>query len=741
MASMVRERSLSLYLAAFAAALTIPLLIVAGMVIWRYASAESRGLEATAAHRSDDIAADIDRVLAARFAILQALATSPSLDSGDIEGFDAQAREFSGVGVDIRLRRVNGLMLVDTGLPKGAVLHSWPIIPPIQRVIDTKSPYFTNLYVSRDRGQHEVAIFLPVIRGGEARYLLSSVFNPDFFAQMLRARGMGPPYFASLADRSGVIIARSDRHAETIGRPLPGFAETPGTSGAWRGVNPQGVAVSAFYRRSDISGWLVTTGVDERILRAPLVKSLLWLLAAAAVLFGVSVLTAGAIMHRLAAASTTMTNAAAAVARGQLTVVPKTGIREVNQVGDAFAQASIKLHVQATALARANRDLEERVEQRSEELKASEERYRLLAENASDLIVLRNIPGRVFYASPSSTKLLGFTPEEMLEVTPVDLVHPDDWERVNAINRAIGEGLAEGFSIHRLRHKDGHWVWIQAAYSRLSDVGPDQPNIMAVVRDDTERQLHETKLRQSNEALKQFSAIVSHDLQAPLRHINMFADMLRAKVGDADEEATGYAVRIMASVERMQRLIRSLIGYTQVAYARVKIEEVPLARTVADAVALLEADIREAKAEVRVFNLPMVKGDADLLVRLFQNLIANAIKYRNAEPPVVKIRARPAGRNWEISVEDNGIGIDPQYRERIFEIFKRLHRDESRYPGMGVGLALCRRIVESHDGEIWLDTEHSQGARFRFTLPRKRDQVGLPAGGDDGHREAAHADR
>jgi PAS domain S-box-containing protein len=421
--------------------------------------------------------------------------------------------------------------------------------------------------------------------------------------------------------------------------------------------------------------------------------------------------------------------------------VPKTRIAEVNRVGEAFAQASVRLHLQSAALARANRELEQRVEQRGVELRASEERYRLLAENASDLIILRNAEGRTFYASPSARKLLGYTPEEMLETRPVMLVHPDDWARVDGINQAISQGRDLGFSIHRLRHKEGHWVWIQAAYSRLEGVGPDEPNIMVVIRDDTERQEQEARLHQSNEALRQFSAIVSHDLQAPLRHINMFSDMLKARVGESDSQAAGYAASIMASVERMQRLIRSLIAYTQVAYASVRQEDVDLARVAADAVALLGADIEAAGATVKTFNLPTVTGDAELLTRLFQNLIGNAVKYRGEEPLVVKIRARPAGRFWEISVEDNGIGIDGTYADRIFEIFRRLHRDESRYPGLGLGLALCRRIVESHGGEIWLDKEWSRGARFLLTLPRRRADKTRGTGGEDADAGSEAADR
>ncbi|WP_439575177.1 sensor histidine kinase [Phreatobacter sp.] len=743
----VRDRrpapSLWFYIAMLAAALTLPLLVLAGIVTWRYAEAEAGRLEAAAAQRNEDLASEVDRILASRLAILQVLASSPALDgAGDIARFDEQARQFSREGIDIRLRELSGQLLVDTGQPPGTALPHWPLLDAMNQAVQGRLPVFVDLYVSRGTGTYAVALVLPIVRDGEVRYLVSTIFHAEFFAQLLAGRGIRQPYFASIVDRSGLIIARSERHAELVGKPLPGFAESRDPAGRWRGINSQGVTVSGYYRRSPLSGWMVTAGVDVAALRAPLNVSLAWLAATATGLGVLAVGLSGLIMRRVGRAVVSVTEAASAMGRGQLTVVPETGIAEANAVGQAISEASIRLHRQAAQLVSANSALEDRVEERTRELAASEERYRLLADHASDMIVLRNIEGRVFYASPASLKLIGYSPEDMLDVTPSMLVHPDDMERVRAISEAIGAGRESDFSIHRLRHRDGHWVWVQAAFSRLSGRGADEPNIMAVVRDDTERQQSEARLRQSNEALKQFSAIVSHDLQAPLRHINMFAEMLKTRAEAADPQTAETAGRIMASAERMQRLIRSLNAYTQVAYREVRQEPVPLARVVAEALQLLDADIREAAAEVKVFNLPMVLGDPDLLVRLFQNLIANAVKYRGEASPVIRIRSRPAGRFWEIRVEDNGIGIATQHGEKVFEIFRRLHRDESRYAGMGVGLALCRRVVESHGGEIWLDTEASQGACFRFTLPRRREPAAPPEAGEDhGAIQQAHADR
>ncbi|WP_170181992.1 sensor histidine kinase [Phreatobacter stygius] len=707
------------YLAAFAAALAIPPLIFAAYVTYRYAWSEWQRFEAVAYQRNEDLVADLDRLLAARISLLQALATSPAIDNADFRRFDLQARQFVEQGIAIRMRDRTNQVVIDTARPLGAPLGKEPITARQQEVLEAKQPFITDLYTRQAEGQYAVGISVPVIRDGEVLYFLTTALSPAYLARFLGERGVEPPYYASIADRAGRVITRSTRHEESVGRALPGYERIRDAKGAWSGVNPEGVAVSAYYNRSELSGWFVTTGVDRQALEAPM-RSLLWrLFALAAALLTLSVGTATFLAHRFSQASSALAGAADAVGTGQLAATPQTPISEINRIGAAFSRASVQLQEQAKALERANQDLELRVARRTGELAASEERHRLLADNSTDVILLRKASGPVTFASPSCLRLLGYSVAEMQTKLPDDLIHPDDLGRVLAINRAIGPANPSASSIHRLRHKDGHWIWVQSTYSFMAQVGPDRPNIMAVVRDDTERQLRELKLRHSNEALQQFSAIVSHDLQAPLRHINMFSDLLQARVGNQDAETTGYARRIMASVERMQRQIRSLLVYTQVAYATVKSEEVPLERVIAEATALLDTQVEEAGARIDLIDRPVLWGDPDLLVTLFQNLIANALKYRRDDPPVVTITAQASGQQWEISVEDKGLGIDPQYSERIFEIFRRLHRDESRYPGMGLGLALCRRIVESHDGQIWLDTGYSQGARFRLTLPRR----------------------
>lgn len=251
--------------------------------------------------------------------------------------------------------------------------------------------------------------------------------------------------------------------------------------------------------------------------------------------------------------------------------------------------------------------------------------------------------------------------------------------------------------------------------------------VVSVGRDITEakRQQHQVEaqtneLRRKNEALDQFTATVSHDLKAPLRHLSMFAEMISEDLHRGEfAELAHYSDHVRKSAARMRRIIDSLLEFSQIAYRITSPKPVALSDVVRDALVLLETHVQETSGRIDVRPLPDVMGDPELLKRLAQNLIGNALKYRHPDKaPVVRVYSRQNDDGVAFIVEDDGIGIDPQHVERIFEVFQRLHRDETVYQGTGVGLALARRIVESHNGVIALDTSYGPGARFVVTFPQ-----------------------
>ncbi|HTA14698.1 MAG TPA: ATP-binding protein, partial [Solirubrobacteraceae bacterium] len=231
------------------------------------------------------------------------------------------------------------------------------------------------------------------------------------------------------------------------------------------------------------------------------------------------------------------------------------------------------------------------------------------------------------------------------------------------------------------------------------------------------------ELRRSNAELEQFAYVASHDLQEPLRKIASFCQALQTRYhGQLDERADQYIDFAVDGAKRMQVLINDLLAFSRAGRSGREHEPVDLGGVLSAVRSALADTLESAGAVLEADGLPTIRGDRSQLTSLFQNLVSNSVKFRGEEQPVVRIAAVRDGEQWQLSVSDNGIGIDPEYAERIFLIFQRLHSRET-YDGSGIGLALCRKIVEYHGGRIWLDTDYSGGTRFRFTLPAIKETM------------------
>jgi signal transduction histidine kinase len=244
------------------------------------------------------------------------------------------------------------------------------------------------------------------------------------------------------------------------------------------------------------------------------------------------------------------------------------------------------------------------------------------------------------------------------------------------------------------------------------------------IRAEEQLQRHATELERSNQELQQFAYVASHDLQEPLRMVTSYVQLLERRYRDQfDADANDFMDFVVEGANRMQQLIKGLLAYSRVGTQGKPFESVDCQRVVGHVLGNLQVAIEDSRATVTHDPLPTVTADPTQLVQLFQNLLGNALKFRNAEPPQIHIGAEwqdngasGKGAQWLFSVQDNGIGLEPQYAEQIFLIFQRLHtRDE--YPGTGIGLSICKRIVERHEGRIWVESQLGEGATFFFTLP------------------------
>jgi signal transduction histidine kinase len=253
--------------------------------------------------------------------------------------------------------------------------------------------------------------------------------------------------------------------------------------------------------------------------------------------------------------------------------------------------------------------------------------------------------------------------------------------------------------------------------------GPAEIALLAVRMEDMRARIVRelAEVQRSNDELEQFAYVASHDLQEPLRQVANFCALLeRRHGGDLDEQGREFLRFIVDGAERMQRLIEDLLAFSRVGRAPERFAELDLGRTLDDALADLETRRVQAGAEVTSDELPTVFGDRTLLTTLWRNLIGNALKFHRDAPPRVHVSCAPdADGDWELAVRDNGIGVEPQYAEQVFDIFRRLHPAE-RYEGTGIGLAMCKKIVEFHGGRIAIapNDDGTPGSTVRFSLPR-----------------------
>jgi signal transduction histidine kinase len=280
-----------------------------------------------------------------------------------------------------------------------------------------------------------------------------------------------------------------------------------------------------------------------------------------------------------------------------------------------------------------------------------------------------------------------------------DLSHPVSMRDAPAEIRILAE------QVDRMRLR------IVAEFAMAEQARDDAQRARAVVEEQA------VDLRRSNSELEQFAYVASHDLQEPLRKVASFCQLLERRYkGQLDERGEQYIEFAVDGAKRMQQLINDLLAFSRVGKLSGDFTPVNLNEALAQAQRQLGTILEETGATVTHDELPTINGEGTLLVQLFQNLVGNGVKFLGEEAPRVHIGVRREGAMWELSCRDNGIGIEPQYAEKIFVIFQRLHARDV-YEGTGIGLAMCKKIVEHHGGRIWLDTNSDAGAVFRWTLP------------------------
>jgi PAS domain S-box-containing protein len=359
-------------------------------------------------------------------------------------------------------------------------------------------------------------------------------------------------------------------------------------------------------------------------------------------------------------------------------------------------------------------------------LREREAKFRAVIQAAADGIIIIDPQGVIQVFNPASERIFGYCPDEVIGrkmemLVPQSQADHHDQNLRRARRSDEPPTIMVARELEGLR-KDGVTVPLELSIREARHDGTTV--FVGIVRDiterkraDRERQRALDELARSNQDLQQFADIVSHDLQEPLRMVSSYCELLRRRYrGQLDDDANQFIDFAIDGAQRMQLLIQDLLAYSRVGSRASAFGSTDANRSFELALANLQEGIAESQARISADPLPIVFADEVQLVQIFQNLLSNAIKYRRGERPEIQVKVESRGAMWAFAVTDNGIGVKPQFARTIFEIFKRLH-SRKEYPGTGIGLAICKRIVERHGGEIWLDCEYRDGARICFTLP------------------------
>ena len=374
-----------------------------------------------------------------------------------------------------------------------------------------------------------------------------------------------------------------------------------------------------------------------------------------------------------------------------------------------------------------------RLKQSENMLRIKELEYRSLIEHIPAGIVVHSPDTSIQLANPMASHLLGLTEDQLRGKTAMDPA----WCFIGAdgaptplpeypVNRVLSSGkLLTGLVIGVCRPDRAEPTWalcnaypVCEAEGRLDKIVVSFVDITDRIRGEEQLQKTLADLSRSNQELERFAYVASHDLQEPIRMIMSYSQLLERRYGEQlDETARQFLGYAVDGARRMHQMINDLLAYSRVGTRGRLAEQVNAGSCCTQALSNLKLVVEQTGAEITVAPLPTLTADSSQLVQLFQNLVGNSLKFHGDLPPRVSIRAEELAKEWRFAVADNGIGLDLAQSDRIFQIFQRLH-GYSEYPGTGIGLAVCKRIVERHSGRIWVESAPGAGATFFFTIPK-----------------------
>lgn len=729
------SQGLLAYLAAFAFVLILPLLSLATIATYQFAAAERARLEASADNANQDIVILIEHEIATRVALLRALSTAPTLRSGDLERFEVQVRDLARLEhLQFIMIDPSGQQVFNTIVEPGEPLPRTPDLELYHETFLKKDVHVSNLFFGSVTGALLVQVAIPIRKEGRFLGTLSATLSPDRVVQLLR-EGLPPgPFYATVLDREGVIVARSAEPKTYIGKALPALAEAcRGAKSSVTMVNPQNVSIFGYCRRPNLSGWVIAAVIERDALTAPLINSLSLLALIGAALLLLATASACWIGRRLTRAHGALVLAAQAIGEGRQIPAFVTPLKEANLVGAALADASRSIMIQATELQRTNQALEGRVLARTEELQTKTTILETTIDTMTQGLIVIDLEGRIPICSTQARKLLDL-PDALMDARPSYAAlmafqgSRDEYVGLPADARAcVLPRAGDDPSAFEYRRPSGMVLQVHTVPV------PRGGGFVRTITDVTERARHEHELEQAKETAERasrakgdFLATISHEMRTPLNAMIGYSDLL-CREATASDSVRRYAGRISGAGAALLSLIDDILDLGRIEAGVIDIRAEPFVlRTCLDAVVSIVKPQAQAKAlrlDLDVDAEPDARflGDQDRLRQVLVNLLSNAIKFTHAGSVTLRVRQRSGSdgqQSLHLAVSDTGIGIAAGDEGSLFQRFHQLDPSlNRRFEGAGLGLAISKQLVEHLGGRIGLTSCLGAGSTFWFELP------------------------
>jgi signal transduction histidine kinase len=733
MASARKPRSLAWYLTSFAIALAVPLALYACAITYQFAMSQRRVLEQHAHDTLHRLTAKIDEELLGQMRFLEALAASPAIWARDLGEFYMQALASSSrQGSYVVLQDRSGRQILNTRVPWGALLPDRDAFRGNAEVLSTRRPAISGLTSEALTAEPVVVVTIPVLEGDDVSFLLSASIPVERIRRVIEQEGVSEPYYASITDGSGTILARSHESSAHVGKKLPGFHDIQDRTGTWWGSNPQGIPVLGFYNRSAASSWMTTVGVNEAALHSPLRRSIWTLAGLALLLFTLGLGLALYLTRNMTEAVRLLTAMARDLAAGRSVTRSRLAMREADLTAEALALASIGLRDRDASLENAKRDLERRVEERTAELEEKTTLLQVTLDHMDQGLIMIGADGTIPVCNQRSIELLGL-PAELMESRPgFDeiiryQVRCGEFAGLDPELRAMlqTEDPKTAPPLYERERRNGTILEVQT-------VPLPGGGVVRTYRDVTEGRRAEQKLaeakkaaEQANDAKTEFLATMSHEIRTPLNGILGYTDLL-LDGPDLSQPQHLQLLRIRDAGSALLTIVNDILDFSKIEAGQVELQTQPFAlrpllenacsivKSMADRKQLaLQAYIADALPE-------LVIGDQDRLRQVLLNLLNNAVKFTPAGRVVLSVdgvSGPSGGSRLRFSVSDTGIGIARDKQDRLFQRFSQVDSSVSReFGGTGLGLAISKRLVDLMGGTIGVRSAEGQGATFWFEI-------------------------